>query len=684
MNTYEKLEFIASNVWWSWNPDALDLYRRLNSEVFIASGNNPVTTLRYAKEDVLDDPEFADAVDRQYQTLLQYRDSQGELSHIPSTAYFCMEYGLHESLPLYSGGLGILAGDHLKAASDLGLEFTAVGLFLREGYFKQYFSLEGLQQADYPCQPVTSVPASLAVDEQGQPITVVVHLGSQPVTLQAWIVQVGRVRLVLLDSDTPPNPFPFRFLTRRLYAGSIRTRIRQEILLGIGGLRMLRALGVTTDRYHMNEGHCAFVSLELLRERLAAGMVRSEAEDWVRDHSVFTTHPPVKAGHDRFEPTLLLDQMRPFRESIGLSEGDLMAFGRANPNDLTEPFTMTILGLKLSGVANGVSRLNGEVARAQWHHLYPDRPVDQVPIGHITNGVHLPTWTSPKARPFLNKHLDGWKTNPDVWSHVDHIPAEELWAYRRLLRSALVDYVTTKVKSQTLPQTPNLNPDYLTIGFARRFETYKRAPLFFYDIERAIEFFASSDRPLQMIYAGKAHPADVQGKEFIRQIFELTRHPALAGRLVFLENYDMEIGRMLVSGADVWLNNPRRPYEASGTSGQKVAVHGGLNLSILDGWWPEGFDGTNGWSIGTDSSASYMDPEVQDRQDAQFIYAALEQEILPAFYERDEQGIPDAWVAKIRSAMNKLPYQFSARRMVSDYANNYYATPAAAAVDSPQ
>ena len=431
----------------------------------------------------------------------------------------------------------------------------------------------------------------------------------------------------------------------------------------------------------MNEGHCAFVALELLRERILSGAARPAAEEWVRDHCVFTTHTPVKAGHDRFEPGLLLDQMRPFRESIGLSEGDLMAFGRSNPNDMTEPFTMTVLGLKLSSVANGVSRLNGEVARAQWHHLFPDRPVGQVPIGHITNGVHLPTWTSPKARPFLDRHVEGWKTSPDVWRRIDDIPSEELWAYRRLLRSALIEYVATKVKSQTLPQSPNLDPDLLTIGFARRFATYKRAPLFFFDIERAIQFFASSDRPLQMIYAGKAHPADVQGKEFIRHIFELTQHPALAGRLVFLENYDMEIGRMLVSGADVWLNNPRRPYEASGTSGQKVSIHGGLNLSILDGWWPEGYDGTNGWSIGPDSSAKYMDPEVQDREDAGYIYDALEKEILPAFYDRNENGIPDAWIAKMRNAMKKLPYQFSARRMVTDYAVNYYDVPAPAVTE---
>jgi alpha-glucan phosphorylase-like protein len=680
MNTRQKLDRIANNLWWSWHPEALDIFRQLNPDVFRASGNNPVKALRYANEDVLQDRDFGIAVDELFDRMAVYLNAPGELSDVPPTAYFCMEYGLHESLPTYSGGLGILAGDHTKAASDLGLPLTAVGLFLREGYFKQHFSPEGLQQADYPCQPVTSLPTTLAVDDQGQPVTVTVDLGTQPITLRAWIVEIGKTKLILLDSDIPPNPFPFRFLTRRLYAGSRRTRIRQEILLGIGGLRMIRALRLNPERFHMNEGHSAFLALELLREQLHGGTPRPEAENWVRNHCIFTTHTPVKAGHDRFDPQLLLDQLSVFRESLRISEGELMAFGRANPNDLTEAFTMTILGLKLSSFANGVSRLNGDVARAQWHHLFANRPVDQVPIGHITNGVHLPTWTSPRARPFLDKHVAQWKDDPDAWNRVDDIPAAELWAYRRLLRGALVDYVTQKVRSQTLPQNPQLDPDLLTIGFARRFATYKRAPLFFYEIERAIQFFASSDRPLQMIYAGKAHPADVQGKEFIQHIFELTQLPALSGRLVFLENYDMEIGRMLVSGADIWLNNPRRPYEASGTSGQKVAVHGGLNLSILDGWWPEGYDGTNGWSIGTDSSATYMDPEEQDRQDSTFIYEALADSILPAFYDRNEDGIPDAWVARMRSAMKKLTYQFSARRMVRDYAANYYSTPANAPV----
>ncbi len=644
----------------------------MNPQVYGATDNNPLRALKHARQEMLSDGEFRRKVDAVHERLQVYLSTDGELAAAPRTAYFCMEYGLHESLPLYSGGLGILAGDHTKAASDLGIPFTAVGLFLREGYFKQYFNEKGQQQADYPAKPVTSLPIELAENENGDPITVTVHLGHQPIVLRAWVLSVGRSKLILLDCDINPNPFQYRYLTRRLYAGDTRTRIRQEILLGIGGLRMLRALGEKPDRYHMNEGHCAFVGLELLRERLGTGQPRAEAEQWVRDHCIFTTHTPVKAGHDRFESDLFLDQMSHYRSELALSDGDLLSYGRANPSDVSEPFTMTVLGLRLAGITNGVSRLNGEVARAQWHHLFPEKPVEQVPIGHVTNGVHLPTWTSPLARPFLDSRLPGWLEDPDAWLSVDQIPDADLWEYRRMLRKALIEFAQERGRKQTLPQNPSLDPDVLTIGFARRFATYKRAPLFFHDMARAIEFFASEDRPIQMIYAGKAHPADSSGKEFIRHIYELTQHPALHGRLVFLENYDMEIGRMLVSGADVWLNNPRRPYEASGTSGQKVAVHGGLNFSILDGWWPEGYDGTNGWSIGTDSSAAYMDPAVQDDQDAGYIYDTLEKSILPAFYDRNGGRIPEAWIAMMRSAMRKLPYQFSARRMVRDYGVNYY------------
>ncbi len=676
MTTREKLAVLAGNLWWSWHPEALDLYRQLNPGAFRASGNSPLVALREADPGVLEDAAFAQAVTAVYDAFQRYLHAPPRYGHAPRTAYFCMEYGLHESLPLYSGGLGILAGDHAKAASDLGLPFTAVGLFLRDGYFKQYFDATGWQQAEFPSLDATEQPLTLVTDDQGQPVTVSVHLGLQALHLRAWRIDLGRNPLYLLDTDFDANPFTLRFLTRRLYQGDRTTRIRQEIILGIGGLRLLRALGHDADVFHMNEGHCAFLTFERLREELARGLERAEAEAAVRTQTVFTTHTPVMAGHDRFAPDLFLDQMRGFKQQIGLSDYDLLAYGRVHPNDVTEAFTMTVLGLKLSRRANGVSKLNGEVARRQWHHLYADRPVSEVPIDHVTNGVHLPTWTAPAARPFLRRHLgDDWldrRDEADVWRRIQDISDEDLWAYRSMLRRVLLAFVETHLRTHGLPQTTALDPDTLTIGFARRFATYKRAPLFFHDVERALAFFADPDRPIQMIYAGKAHPADEGGKRFIQEIFEMTNHPALRGRLIFLEDYNMAVGRMLTSGCDVWLNNPRRPYEASGTSGQKVAIHGGLNLSILDGWWPEGYDGQNGWAIGNDASHHYKDPKIQDPEDAQFLYDTLADEVLPAFYTRDERGLPTEWLARMRRAMTKLPYAFSAHRMVSDYISRIY------------
>lgn len=679
MDVREQLEAVASNLWWSWHPEAVDLFRRLNPGAFTGAANSPVAALRLADPAMLEDASFRAEVESVHAAFRAYMDEPGPFAGSPRTAYFCMEFGLHESLPLYSGGLGILAGDHVKAASDAGLPLTAIGLFLRDGYFKQYFDANGWQQDEYPSIDATRHPVEPVLGKDGEPVVVTVHLGWTPLHLRAWRLRVGRCDLLLLDADFDANPYEVRFLTRRLYQGDRRTRIQQEIALGIGGVRLLRALGLPIDVYHMNEGHCAFVTLELLAERRQSGDWSVPPEDWVRSRSVFTTHTPVPAGHDRFEPGLFLEQMARFREQIGLSEHDLLAWGRVNPHDLTEAFTMTVLGLKLARSANGVSRLNGEVSRRQWHHLFPHRNVEEVPIGHVTNGVHLPTWAAPHARAFLREHLGadwvGKRSEGRVWDRIDAIPDRALWEYRSRLRAALVEYVVEHVRYQTLPQSPRLDPDALTIGFARRFATYKRAPLLFHDLQRTIDLFRQPGRPVQIVYAGKAHPADVEGQKFIHTIFEMTRDPRFEGRLVFLENYNMEVGRMLVSGCDVWLNTPRRPYEASGTSGQKVAIHAGLNLSILDGWWPEGFDGTNGWAIGHEASHEYKDPAVQDPEDAAFLYRTLRDEVIPAFYDRDDRGIPTAWVARMRSAMKGLSYRFSAYRMIVDYIETVYAPP---------
>lgn len=672
MTTIQKLTALSKNLWWSWNPDALALFQQLNPSAFRATKNNPLRALADPDPFVLADPEFAGRVTAIYERFMSYMASGSDFDEQRTVGYFCMEYGLHESLPLYSGGLGVLAGDHTKAASDLGLPMVAVGLLLRDGYFKQFFDKKGWQQAEYPAMDVTQLPLELVENSNGEPITIAVELGHEVLHLRAWRLHIGRTEMLLLDADVDSNKYEWRHLTSRLYGGNRRTRIQQEIILGIGGLRMLRACGIQPSVYHMNEGHCAFLAFELLREQLAMGSSVDEAINWIRARTVFTTHTPVMAGHDRFDPDLFRHEMSGFANNAHLDVNNLLSYGRINPDDDTEQFTMTVLGLNMAERCNGVSSLNGEVARAQWAHKYPDTAVDDVPIGHVTNGIHLPTWTSPRARHFLDSRLGNWQGDPEAWKKIWDVPNEDLWAYRCDLRRALVDAATTYAQSQTLVQHPDLDPNALTIGFARRFATYKRAPLFFHDLDRAARILNNPEFPVQLIYAGKAHPADEDGKWFIQRIYEITRMPQFNGRVVLLENYDMSVGRMLVSGADVWLNNPRRPYEASGTSGQKVAAHGGMNLSILDGWWPEGFNGRNGWSIGHEASADYKDPEIQDPEDAQFLYDVLESEVIPAFYRRNNEGMPTDWLTMMREAMAHLPFQFSARRMVGDYAKQLY------------
>jgi len=678
MNTRDKLQSIAINLWWSWSPEARSLFRRLNPEVYRTSGNNPQAALALAKDEVLDDPDFQSEVDAVYDNYMSYMDREPELEDAPNTAYFCMEYGLHESLSLYSGGLGVLAGDHAKAASDLGLPFTAIGLFLREGYFEQSFNANGWQQSTYPVLDPAKHPLSLVTEREGSdPLTATVHIGAQPVHIRAWKLDLGHTDLYLLDTDFDGNPEQYRSLTRRLYQGGDQERIQQEIILGIGGLRLLRKLGVTPDVYHANEGHCAFLMLELLRERLDEGDDLTTAEDWVREKSVFTTHTPVMAGHDHFDPDLFTKALSGFQNQIELTSDDLLSYGRVDPNDEDEKFTMTVLGLKLSRAANGVSKLNGHVARQQWEDLYPDCELGEIPIDSITNGVHLPTWTAGPARDFLDEHLDGDFTerqDPDVWDGLANVSDETLWDYRSSLRQRLIDFVRAHVQGQSLPMQPDLDPEALTIGFARRFATYKRAPLIFRDRERARALFTDPDRPIQLLYAGKAHPQDDAGKQFIQRIYEISQMRGFAGKVIFLEGYDMEIGRMLVSGCDVWLNNPRRPLEASGTSGQKVAAHGGLNLSVLDGWWPEGYNEHNGWAIGPEPTGNYgeANPEVQDEQDAESLYTQLEEEVIPTFYDRNDDGLPTEWISKMRDAITGLTAPFSAKRMVIDYVEEMY------------
>ena len=675
MTVRDKLEALAFNAWWSWHPEVRDLFRRLNPDVFEATRHSPIAALEAADPAVLDDGRFADDVDTAHTALQEYMQAPPRIEDAPATAYFCMEYGLHESLPLYSGGLGILAGDHAKAASDLGVPFTAVGFLLREGYFQQYFSPDGQQQARYkPALDPEEHPLTLVEDAEGERLLVEVPIETSTAYLQAWKLQLGRTTVYLLDANVEENPEEMRGLTHKLYQGGVKNRIQQEILLGIGGMRLLRALNISPSVHHINEGHCALLTIELLREHLEEGASLAEAEDFTRRDSVFTTHTPVMAGHDRFDPDVFCTQMEGVRRELGISRDQLLAYGRIRPDDDTERFCMTVLGLKLTRQANGVSKINGEVAREQWEELYA-KDTQAAPIGHITNGIHLPTWTAPHARAFLNERFGNWiddRADPSFWQGVEDLSEEELWRYRRTLRELLIQYVGEHTKEQSLPQQPDLDPEALTIGFARRFATYKRATLLFSDEERARRLFANTDRPIQLLYAGKAHPADEGGKALIKRIYELSQQEGFRGRLIFLENYNMEVGRRLVAGCDVWLNNPRPPMEASGTSGQKVTVHGGLNVSILDGWWPEGYNGDNGWAIGSADAAPAAEADTQDKADAQALYDVLEQEVIPCFYDRGEDGLPHRWIARMREAMRTLPADFSAARMVRDYVEQMY------------
>ncbi|MES3629759.1 MAG: alpha-glucan family phosphorylase [Longimonas sp.] len=684
MTTTEKLEAIANNLWWTWTPRARKLFKAVHPEAFAAAGNSPLAALRAADSERLSDPELTREVDAVYEAFNAYMKAPAEIDDAPETAYFCMEYGLHESMPLYSGGLGVLAGDHTKAAADLGLPFTAVGLLLREGYFHQSFDEKGNQQANYPPLDPEKQPLSLVTNPDVEPLRVSVPIGGTSVQVQAWEAKLGHVSLYLLDTDHEGNPEPLRGLTRRLYQGGDRERIRQELVLGVGGLRLLRALGNQPDVYHANEGHCAFLMFELMREHMETGTSHAEAEAAVRDSVVFTTHTPVPAGHDRFAPDLFTTEMAGYASEHPLDVDELAPYGRVDPDDETEEFVMTVLGLNLSRAANGVSKINGRVAQQQWQDMYPDRDVEEVPIGSITNGVHLPTWTAAPARDFIAANVSGdWareRQEQDFWAPLGELDDATLWAYRCKLRERLLNYAADHVERQSLTMEPNLDPDALTIGFARRFATYKRAPLIFTDIERARKLFADGDRPIQILFAGKAHPDDEGGQAFIKRIYQISQETGFKGRVLMLENYNMETGRMLVSGSDVWLNNPRRPMEASGTSGQKIAAHGGLNLSVLDGWWPEGYNGENGWAIGPEATGVFSPrgPEGQkkeDARDAESLYTQLETSVVPDFYNRNADGIPTAWVSRMRDAMTGLPAPFSAKRMVIDYVNTMYRQP---------
>jgi glycogen phosphorylase len=711
------LNRLAHNIWWTWNQGAQEIFQDLSPRCWQNLYHNAVAVLHevsdYELRVRLQDQEFARRVSkvlRDFEAYMSDKETWGrlnapELIHHP-VAYFSAEFGFHETLPIAAGGLGILAGDHTKSASDLDISFIGISLFYREGYFHQQINQDNWQIEFYTLLNPANLPLEPVLDAKGQPLVCAVEIEMTDVYFQAWRVNVGRSVVYLLDSNRPENPQHLRDLTRRVYGGDNTMRVMQEVLLGIGGVRLLRALGVQPSVFHMNEGHAAFLTLELVREKLAAGLALPDAMAKTKEQCIFTTHTPVEAGHDRFNRDLMGYVMRKMASQLHLSLDALMALGRVNPKNEAESFCMTVLGLKLSRAANAVSELHGQVSRQMWRALWPDRQVEAVPIGHITNGIHLTSWMKGPVRRYWQHKLSSvakapepasgdsttfWKNAPHIslekevnstefWQKMadaEFISDEELWALRYKLRRELIEFARRRLglgqtQSDFIAYDQLLDPDALTIGFARRFATYKRAPLVFDQFENMIKLLNDRRRPVQFIFAGKAHPRDDDGKRYIQRIVHLSKFSELKGHLVFIENYDVHVARSMVSGCDVWLNNPRRPLEASGTSGQKAGCHGCLNLSIMDGWWREGYDGTNGFAIGADSHPASI--EEQDRQDSANLYKVLTEQVIPAFYNRDERGFPRQWLQMVRRAMVTLVPQYNTWRMVQEYTRKYYLT----------
>jgi starch phosphorylase len=684
-----RLRELAYNLWWSWHPEAQELYRQIDPVLWEQDYHNPVNFLRDVRQRRLEAAAASETYMQQYDQVMGEFDRYMSASDTwfaraypaardETIAYFSAEFGLHESLPIYSGGLGVLAGDHVKEASDLGLPFVAVGFIYPQGYFRQQLDASGWQEAIYSKLNFADIAASPALTPQGHEVVVEVELPGRTIYAKVYRIQVGRISLFLMDTDIHPNSPQDRELSARLYGGDDEMRVAQEIVLGIGGVRALRQLDVNPTVWHMNEGHSAFLVLELARELVQRGTPFVDAVKEVRARSVFTTHTPVPAGNDAFELSLMEKYFVQYWPQLGLSRDEF--FNVAFQQTAWGPrFAMTVLALKLSERHNGVSKLHGHVARDMWHWLYPDKSQDEVPIISITNGVHTATWLAPEIRRLFDAYLgQDWEAHLDdlaLWQKVHEIPDEVLWETRRALKCRLVAFARERTKRRyeqlgTPPMVwPVLDEEAFTIGFARRFATYKRATLLFKDPERLKAILNRGDRPVQIIFAGKAHPADNPGKLFIQQVYQMSQQAGLAGRILFLEEYDMYVARQLVQGVDIWLNTPRRPHEASGTSGQKASLNGAPNLSILDGWWPEAYNGRNGWSIGEERE--YANPDEQDWLDGQQLYHLLESEVVPLFYER-EGGIPRKWLAWSRAAIATVAPVFSTRRMVKEYVTELY------------
>ncbi len=695
------LQELVHNIWWSWEPNVIDLFRRLDSELWEQLNHNPVALLgaidqdklKAASEDegflahlrrVLDAYKTYMSEPRWFQKTWPNGVKDGEGNDL-TIAYFSAEFALTDCLPVYSGGLGVLAGDHLKSASDLGLPLVGMGLLYSQGYFRQYLNADGWQQEAYPYYDFANTPAELVYNADGTPMTVEVDYPDHKIMAQIWQVHVGRINLYMLDTNIPSNAPADREITARLYGGDLDMRIRQEILLGIGGYKALRKMGIMPSVCHMNEGHSAFLSLERIRELMETrGMSFDEAKEATFLGNVFTTHTPVPAGNDVFPAAMIDKYFTQYYSWLGLSRKQFLALGRQNPIDENEPFCMTVLALRLANSCNGVSKLHGEVSRRMWQRVWPEVPIDEVPIKHITNGIHTASWISHDMADLMERYLGfKWRDNPadeKIWEKVSRIPDAELWRTHERRRERLVAFARKRLRQQLIKRGATkteilqaeeaLDPEALTIGFARRFATYKRGTMLMRDVDRLTRLLNNTKMPVQIIFAGKAHPRDAEGKDLIRQIIHLARREDFRRKVVFLEDYDLNVARYLVQGVDVWLNTPRRPMEASGTSGMKAACNGGLNMSILDGWWDEGYNKDNGWAIG--SGEMYDDTQYQDQVESQAMYDTLEKEVVPLFYDRGTDGLPRKWIEKLNESLITLSPVFSTERMVGDYAQMFY------------
>jgi len=694
----ERLRDLASNLWWCWNHEAIELFRRLDRDLWETSGHNPMLllgTIRQERlEQMAEDDGFVSNFERVCARFDRYMESRRTWYHKTHgdaqdtrIAYFSAEFGLTESLGIYAGGLGILAGDHLKSASDLGLPFIGVGLLYQQGYFRQYLNPDGWQQELYPENDFYNLPITLEREMSGKPLIIEVEYPSRTVKAQVWRAQVGRVPLYLLDTNIDAIQPKDRDITDQLYGGDHDLRIRQEIMLGIGGIRALEALGLSPTVCHMNEGHSAFLALERIRQLMQDHQLSFvEAREAATAGQVFTTHTPVPAGIDRFPPDLVNHYFAHFYPQLGLSRDEFLGLGRMYPGDTRSEFSMAILAIRLAYKINGVSQLHGRVSREMFCEVWPQLPTDEVPIVGITNGIHPRSWISHDMADLFDRYLGPrWVENPaelDVWQRVTRIPDEELWRTHERRRERLVAFARRRLRAQLEKRGGSqaesrhaeevLDPEALTIGFARRFATYKRATLLFRDVERLVRIMSDKDRPVQIIFAGKAHPRDNAGKELIRESILHARRLELRNRLVFIEDYDMVVGRYLVQGVDVWLNTPRRPHEASGTSGMKATANGSLNMSILDGWWDEGYTLETGWAIGAGEEYEDDQSDYQDHVESNAIYDLLEKEIIPLFYARGRDSLPRGWIAKMKAAMRDHAGVFNTNRMVRDYTELSY------------